>query len=154
MKPEPAKPRGRKEKDDRLTLIDTSAWISALREADSTRARDEIDRLIAENLAATAGIVQLELLSGTRTEREYKELREDLEALVQLEITATTWERASHLAYSLRRKGITVPSADVLIVTTAAENDCNLLHADRHFDLMVEQDVRLPESMVISLLDG
>jgi predicted nucleic acid-binding protein len=70
----------------RPTLIDTSAWILALRKECPTFTREEVDHLIAENRAATAGIIALELLSGTRTEREYRELKEDLEALIQLEI--------------------------------------------------------------------
>lgn len=134
------------------TLIDTSAWILALSRGDSSRAKDEVDRLIVENRAATAGIITLELLSGTRTEREYRELKEDLEALIQLEITAQTWERASHLAYELKRKGVTVPSTDILIMAIAVENGCILLHADRHFDLMAEQGIGLPAQEVRSLL--
>ncbi len=134
------------------TLIDTSAWILALRRGDSSQAKDEVDRLIVENLAATAGIITLELLSGTRMAREYRELKEDLEALIQLEITAKTWEGAAHLAYKLKRKGVTVPSADVLIMAIAVENGCSLLHADRHFDLMAEQGIGLPPQGVRSLL--
>lgn len=149
------KTEGIESQDDDLskpTLIDTSAWILALRKEGSLRARDEIDRLIAENRAATAGIVKLELLAGTKTEKEYKELKEDLEALIQLEITSKTWESASHRAYILRRKGITVPSTDILIMTIAAENGCHLIHADRHFDLMTKEGMGLSPSMVISLL--
>jgi len=137
---------------DHLTLIDTSAWILALRRESSSLARSEIDRLIEKDLAATAGIVKLELLCGARTTGEYKELKEDLEALVQLEITQETWDRASHLAYSLRRKGLTLPSADVLIVAVASENGCNLIHADHHFDLIAEQNLGLSPAEVVSLL--
>jgi hypothetical protein len=154
MKTEEIKSRGRKAKEDllRLTLIDTSAWILALREGGPARGRDEIDRLIAGNRAATTGIIKLELLAGTRTEKEYKELKQDLESLVQLEVTSKTWESASYLAYGLRRKGITVPSADVLIVAIAAENGCNLIHADHHFDLIAGEGVGFPRSAVIGLL--
>lgn len=140
------------EASSQLTLIDTSAWILALRRQGSSRAREEVDRLIVHNLAATAGIIMLELLSGSRTEGEYRELKEDLQALIQLETTAQTWERASRLAYLLKRKGLTVPSADILIMALALENGCRLLHADRHFDLMVEQGVGLPAQEVTSLL--
>ena len=135
-----------------LVLIDTSGWILALGRKSREHAKKEIDRLIAENRAATTGIVVLELLSGTKTEEEYLELKEDLEALVQLDVTPTTWQRASQLAYALRRKGATIPSADVLIMTIAAENECALLHADRHFDLMVKQGVGLPARMVRNVL--
>jgi len=137
---------------NRLTLIDTSAWILALRKESSSRARSEVDRLIEKDLAATTGIVKLELLCGARTNDEYKELKQDLDALVQLQITQETWDRASHLAYRLRRKGLTVPSVDVLIVAVAAENGCNLIHADHHFDLIAEQNLGLSPAEVVSLL--
>ena len=150
MNPEASRNEGR---SDSLTLIDTSAWILALRTGEEEHARSEVGRLIEKNLAATTGIVKLELLCGTRTKSEYKELKEDLEALIQLEITGKTWDRSSKLAYSLRRKGITVPSADVLIASVAMENGCNLLHADHHFDLMTEHNVGLRPAMILSLLE-
>jgi len=150
MNPEASRNRGR---SDRLSLIDTSAWILALRKGKKERARSEVGRLIEKNLAAITGIVKLELLCGTRTKSEYKELKEDLEALIQLEITGNTWDRASQLAYSLRRKGVTVPSADVLIAAVAMENGCNLLHADHHFDLIAEHNVGLRPAMIVNLLD-
>jgi len=150
------KPPQRRECDDNspfdLVLIDTSAWILALGRKSREHAKKEVDRLIAENRAATTGIVVLELLSGTKTEEEYRELKEDLESLVQLDINPNTWERASQLAYELRRKGATIPSADILIMTIAVENGCALLHADRHFDLMVEQGVGLPPQSIRRVL--
>ncbi len=136
-----------------VTLIDTSAWIPALRKGGSTRARNMVSRLIAENRAATAGIIKLELLAGTKTEKEYRELKEELEALVQLQITTDVWDRASHIAYRLRRKGVTVPTVDALIAALAAENDCKLLHADRHFDLMIPHGIGPSSAAVISLLE-
>ena len=136
-----------------LVLIDTSTWILTLGRKSLEHAKKEVDRLIAENRAATAGIVVLELLSGTKTKEEYLELKEDLEALVQLDVTPNTWEQASQLAYELRRKGVTIPSADILIMTIAVENGCALLHADRHFDLMIEQGVGLPPRMVRNILE-
>ena len=119
-------------------LIDTSAWILALRPDGSPEAREEVRRLLESSRAATAGIVMLELLSGTRSQREFRELREELGALRLLDITSATWERAYRLGYDLRRVGLTIPSVDVLIAALALEHECSLLHADRHFDLIAE----------------
>ena len=152
MSPDSPRDLRRKVKSTLPALIDTSAWILALRKDGPARARNHIDMLISENHVAICGIVRLELLSGARTGNEYLELKEDLESLLQLKITDPTWEMASHLAYRMRRKGITVPSADVLIVAIAMENDCDLLHADRHFDLMIEQGAGFPASRAINLL--
>jgi len=123
------------------TLIDTSAWILALRPQGTQRARHAVALALADGTAATTGIVQLELLSGAKTQKEFRELQEDLSALSQLETTPQVWEAAFRLAYALRRKGVTVPTTDVLVMAVAKENRCALLHADRHFDLMVQHGV-------------
>jgi len=63
-----------------------------------------------------------------------------------LEVRDGVWERAYRLAYRARREGLTVPSLDILIAALAAEHNCGLLHADRHFILLVDRglvDVRL-----------
>jgi len=119
-------------------LIDSSAWILALRPDGSAAARDEVDGLLATSRAATTGIIMLELLSGTRSEREYRELKEELAVLPQLELRPTLWTRAFHLGYQLRRAGLTLPTVDVLIAALALEYGCLLLHADRHFELLAQ----------------
>ncbi len=117
-----------------LVLIDTSVWVLALRKDSPTRARLEVDQLLATARAATTELIVLELLGGTRSPREFRELKEDLESLVRLELTPRIWERAYRLNYDLRRAGLTLPTVDVLIAAIALENHCVLLHADRHFD--------------------
>ncbi len=119
-----------------MVLIDTSAWILALKPGES-KAALEVDRILSEDKGATTGIIILELLSGTRTEKEYQELREDLEALYYLDTPKDLWLRASHSFFHLRRRGITIPATDIIIATLAKENDCVLLHADHHFELAI-----------------
>jgi len=138
--------------DERPTLIDTSAWILALRRGGSRAAREAVARLLAEGAAATTGIVMLELLSGAKTQKEFRELHEDMTALIQLDTTQQTWEEACRLAYTLRRKGLTVPATDALVMTVAVEGRCTLLHADRHFELMAEHGVGLSPDEVRSVL--
>ncbi len=134
------------------TLIDTSAWILALRKGAAEEHKAEVDMLISQGQAAITGLVLTELLSGAKTQREFRELREGLSSLARFDPTARTWERAAEFAFELRRKGISVPTADVLIMTVAWENECSLLHADRHFELMVQAGVGLKRRRVRSLL--
>lgn len=117
-----------------LVLIDTSVWILALRRDSLAQARSEVDHLLMTSRAATTEIILLELLSGTRSPREFRELKEELESLARLELTPAVWERAYQLGYDLRRAGLTLPTVDVLIAAIALEHKCVLLHADRHFD--------------------
>ncbi len=90
----------------------------------------------------------LELLSGTRSEREFRELKEELEALAFLEITPAVWERAFRLGYELRRAGLTLPMVDVLLAALALEHGCLLLHADRHFDALARHHPLRVESLL------
>jgi len=137
---------------DRAALIDTSAWILALQRGGSQTARETVARLLSEGTAATTGIIMLELLSGAKTQKEFRELQVDMKALIQLEATPRTWEEACRLAYTLRRKGVTVPATDVLVMTVAVEGHCTLLHADQHFELMAEHGVGLSPDEVRSVL--
>ena len=38
--------------------------------------------------------------------------------------------------FDLRRKGLTIPTADIIIASLAMDNDSVVLHLDRHFSLM------------------
>jgi len=136
-----------------LVLLDTSAWILALRRDAPPAAREAVDRLIVAGKAATTGPVIVELLSGTKTNREFQELAAGLSALPRLDPGPKTWEQAARFAFRLRRAGFTVPATDVLIMTVAWERGCLLLHADRHFALMAEAGVGPGPEKVQNLLE-
>lgn len=59
-----------------------------------------------------------------------------LESLDRVEITKGTWKRTFSLGFSLRRKGTIIPTVDLVVACLAMENDCFLLHHDRHFTMM------------------
>jgi predicted nucleic acid-binding protein len=121
-----------------LVFIDTSVWILALRAGGPVAVRQEVEQLLATGRVATTPILILELLTGTRSLREFRELKEDLEALKQLELSPPVWERAYKLGYDLRRAGLTIPTVDIMIAALALEYDCLLLHADRHFEQIAQ----------------
>ena len=53
-----------------LVLVDTSAWLFALRKDFIPKIKDRIDLLLKDNLVLTTGIIRLELLGGITTESE------------------------------------------------------------------------------------
>ena len=120
---------------DERVLIDTSAWLFALRREFLTEIKDRIDLLLKEDRVQTTGIIRLELLAGTRTKGEYDRLKQRLSALENIETDAALWEMACDIGFKLRRKGITIPYTDILIASCALTAGAVLLHADRHFDL-------------------
>jgi predicted nucleic acid-binding protein len=117
-------------------LIDTSSWIVVFKEDAPEAGRKEVQRVISDGSAATCGMVMLGLLGGTRTPREYRELLEELQALHYLCETERVWLSACRLSFELRRKGVTAPSADILIASVALNHDCLLMHSDHHFDFI------------------
>jgi len=119
-----------------LFLVDTSAWILALRKDFLPGIKDRIAYLLKENAIITYGMIKLELLGGTKEEKEFQRLKIRLDALEMVETNTSLWERAYDLAFSLRRKGITVPYTDILIAASALMMDATVVHADSHFDLM------------------
>ncbi len=135
-------------------LIDTSAWLWVLRRHPVQAIRQRIDDLLAAREVASTGMIHLELLSGTRTPDEWDDLAADLAVLRQLHPRAGTWLRAARLAFDLRRQGITLPNADILIAAVALENNVTLLHADVHFDRIAEHTELRVESYVRDIERG
>ena len=128
---------------DGLVLIDTSAWIHALRPGGNPEVREQVRGLLTEGRAATCEMIILELVGGTRTEEEYQELYEDLEALEQFPVTASVWRSAYRIAHTMQRRGLSIPATDHLITSAAMSYPCRLLHRDKHFDLLAHH-VGLP----------
>lgn len=118
-----------------LVLIDTSVWIRALRKAPPPPLAETVRRTILGGRAATTGMVMLEVLGGVRTAQHYRELSEELRALHYLP-TEPAWPEACQLSHELRGRGVTIPSADVLIAAVAIVHRCILLHVDDHFTVM------------------
>ena len=118
-----------------LVFIDTSAWILAFK-GKNKKLSLLLDYLLKENRVATSGLVMLELSYGIKNQKEFKELKEEMKSLVWLEINEKIWERAYSIAFQARRKGVTVPSTDILIAALVIENNCTLLHSDKHFNVL------------------
>ena len=117
-----------------LVLVDTSAWIGFFRNRGSPEIKDQVGKLIEDDLAAAAGPIALELIQGCRSRAERQELEERLQALHWLETEERHWYMAGRTAFSLRRTGITVSAIDALIATLAESYGCVLLHQDSDFE--------------------
>lgn len=117
-------------------LIDSSAWIVSFKKAGDPLLKEFIKQSILSGLAATASVIILELIQGCRTSGESDTLKSMLESLDVLPITAEAWERAYDLGFSLRRKGLTIPTVDLIIAAIAMETKRTLVHQDGHFEMI------------------
>jgi len=120
-----------------LVLIDSSAWIEALRPEGQRAYREMIDELLAEDVAATCQVVIAEVLQGARSPKELAALGEELRALRCLSMEGVG-ERAGEIAFRLRKQGQRIPTTDLLIAATAAVHETALLHRDEHLDVAAE----------------
>jgi hypothetical protein len=115
-------------------LVDTTIWVLYFKGEKGLK--EKIKSLILEERAMTCEIVTLEVLRGARSEREYNQLYADFTALPILKLNDTIWEKSYEVGFKLKKAGINVPLADILIATTASHCNCLLLHRDKHFPLV------------------
>jgi predicted nucleic acid-binding protein len=120
-----------------MILIDTSAWIASFKKTGNDELKEFMKQTIVSGLAVTAPVVILELLQGCRSVGERDALKIKLESLDILSITLPVWEQAYELGFSLRRKGLTIPTVDLIIAALAIENSSLLLHHDEHFEMIL-----------------
>jgi hypothetical protein len=130
-----------------MVLIDTSAWIFALKKNFHPSIKERVEQILVESDVAITGIIALELLGGAKTEKEYERLKSRLDALYYIETTKSLWDAASKLAFDLKRKGVNAPYTDILIAASAMQEKAILLHADSHFDTIAKHSSLKVESL-------
>jgi len=131
-----------------MILVDTSAWIFALKKNPFLPLKEKIDLLLRDELILAFGMIKLELLGGAKSEKEFTRLKSRLDALYEIPTDQSLWDKASELAFTLHRKGITVPYTDILIASAALYSKATLLHADVHFNLMAKHTELKVESFL------
>ena len=114
-------------------LLDTSVWIQYFNRLDSKPGKS-VEGLLREGRAVGTGIVLTELLQGAQIEKECNAILESMAALPFLETTQNTWIKAGRISYDLRRKGITIPTTDLILASLALEYDCLIFTLDPHFE--------------------
>ena len=131
-----------------MVLVDTSAWIFALKKNPFLPLKNRIDLLLREDLVVSFGMIKLELLGSTKTKKEFHRSKSRLEAFYEISTDAILWGVASQLAFKLHRKGLTIPYIDILIACAVLESKAVLLHADAHFDLLAKHTELKVESFL------
>ncbi|MBA7490149.1 tRNA(fMet)-specific endonuclease VapC [subsurface metagenome] len=131
-----------------MILVDTSAWIFALKKNPLLPLKEKIDLLLRDELILAFGMIKLELLGGAKSKKEFARLKSRLDALYEIPTDQSLWDKASELAFMLHRKGITVPYTDILIASAALYSKATLLHADVHFNLIAKHTELRVESFL------
>ena len=116
-------------------LIDTSVWVLALKKKFDPRIKSYVEKLLDEDKIVINPIIKVELLSGTKTEKEFSKLKMRLDALPEITIDQEVWEETQKVAFGLRKKGLSIPLVDTIIFSCAKTFGCTFVHTDKHFDL-------------------
>ena len=119
-----------------MKLVDTSSWINTMRHNGDFLVRERVQVLMQRGAAAWCDMVRIELWNGLRGHAE-RQMMEALEAdITLLPTTDAVWQKARLLAQRSRAKGLTVPSADLVIAACAWEHSVELEHGDAHLDAL------------------
>jgi predicted nucleic acid-binding protein len=115
-----------------MVLVDSSAWIEALRHKGSLEAKVALDGLLEVYEARLCAPVRLEVLGGARA-AERSRLGAYFSLLPYRSCGPDDWDRAIALAWKLRDNGITVPWMDVRIAAIALKDEERVYAIDHHF---------------------
>ena len=120
-----------------IELADTSAWTNQHKDPDAST---EFRRRVRSREVATCDIVKLELLYSAQDVRDFRERRQDLEALTSFPIDQAVWRRATDVFEQLAAQGplhhrrVALP--DLLVAATAEVAGVPLCHYDKDFELI------------------
>lgn len=135
---------------DKFVLIDTTSWIEFFRDKNKVNVvAQEVEKMVEEDKAAMSEVVFVEVAKGIKHKKEYEKWKVYYSELEKAVIGEKTWEEAANNAFVLGRKGITVPTSDLVIATTAIENEMPLMHEDKHYKIianhlpLVEYSIKL-----------
>ena len=123
-----------------LLLVDKSAYV---------RGAPGSDELEGE--LCLCAVTRLELLYSARSRDDYVRLEDDLETFRDLRMDAETFAVATAAQRELATAGRhRVPIPDLLIAACAHQHGADVLHVDRHYDVLADvltfAPVRLPHS--------
>ena len=117
-----------------MILVDSSVWIDYFRSADTPQVA-LLDGLLGRSRLAVGDLIAAEVLQGVRDEREFKLVKETLDAFDHVDLVGYELAIKASMNYrALRVLGITIrKTIDTLIATRCIENRLTLLHSDRDF---------------------
>jgi len=120
-----------------MVLVDTSVWIDFFTGRRAAHVK-KLEIMIADGEdICICGVVLTEILQGIRMDREYRKIKEHLDALIYLPVSRQTFITAADMYRKMRKKGITIRRpVDCIIGACAVEHDAGLLHNDRDFKHM------------------
>ena len=114
-------------------IVDTCVWIDFFRRPASELAM-HLKSLLRERKVTMTGMVLAEILQGIKSTKESRLVKESLDKLPYVEMNRDAWKKAGEISASLRRKGLTIPLSDLIVVSLAISEGCEVFTVDSHFE--------------------
>jgi predicted nucleic acid-binding protein len=119
-----------------MILADTSVLIGYFK-GSSGLVYDTFDTIIENNIPfGICSVIYLELLQGSKTEKEFNQLKEYLQTIpfYHMKKGTQSYEESAFKYFTCRKAGVTIRSSiDLIIAQIAIENNLYLLHDDNDF---------------------
>lgn len=119
-------------------LLDSSALIMATKKNCPTGLAELIEQSLDDDSAVTIPWIKFELLQGAKDQKDFNLLKKQLDSLNQDSATDLSWDDFYEFGFKLRKKGLSIPTIDLLISFIALKRDYTLLHHDKHFSLIAK----------------
>ena len=121
-------------------LVDTSVWSLALRREGQkpNPCVKELRSLIQDHRVQMIGPIRQEILSGIRSESQFKILEGHLDSFVDLPILTEDYVKAARYFNHCRSKGLKGSNTDFLICAVSARNEIPNYTIDKDFDLFAK----------------
>jgi len=120
-----------------MILVDTSVLIDYFK-GKNNECTDKFQKILDQKLEfGITYLIYLELLQGSRDDKEYNELKNYLETQKFYDIKngKVSYEESSKIYLKCRKKGYTIRSTiDLIICQIAIENELYLLHNDKDYE--------------------
>ena len=118
-------------------IVDTCIWSLALRRGSSSRSPIivELESLIKDFKVQMIGPIRQEILSGIRSQSQFKNLKKRLGSFQDLPILTKDFEKAAEFYNLCMSKGIQGSNTDFLICAVATRNKFSLYTTDKDFQL-------------------
>ena len=118
-------------------IVDTCIWSLALRRGSSSRSPIvvELENLIKDFKVQMIGPIRQEILSGIRSQSQFKKLKKRLGSFQDLPILTKDYEKAAEFYNLCMSKGIQGSNTDFIICAVATRNKFSLYTTDKDFQL-------------------
>ncbi len=118
-------------------IVDTSVWSLALRRDRQgfSGPVQELQNMVHDHRVQMIGPIRQEILSGIRSESQFKKLRKHLESFPDFPILTEDYVTAAKFFNRCRSKGIQGSNTDFLICAVAVRNRFSIYTTDKDFEL-------------------